>query len=163
MDWDAIGAIGEVVGAAGVIFSLIYLGTQIRSSTRQAKADAIYNLQKAQADVMDSFSSRPDIARIFAKLEGSQPLEDHENIQVDFIVARVTGIFAAAQASADNGIMDPQYLDDAASALGIFATRFHLAERMWRYLKRAHGSVKDGQTFNVLRPAAEPRTTVTRV
>ena len=27
MDWDAIGAIGEVVGAAGVIFSLIYLGT----------------------------------------------------------------------------------------------------------------------------------------
>jgi hypothetical protein len=163
MDWDAIGAIGEVVGAAGVIFSLIYLGTQIRSSTRQANADAIYNFQKAQADVMDSFSSQPDIARLFAKLEGSQPLEDHENIQIDFIVARVTGIFAAAQASADNGIIGPQYLDDAASALGIFATRFHLADRMWRYLKRAHGSVKDGRTFNVLRSASEPTTSASGV
>ncbi len=40
MNWEAIGAIAEAVGAAGVIASLVYLGTQIRSNTRAAKATA---------------------------------------------------------------------------------------------------------------------------
>lgn len=35
MNWEAVGAIGEVIGAIGVILSLVYLGTQIRHSARQ--------------------------------------------------------------------------------------------------------------------------------
>ena len=34
MNWDAIGAIGEVVGALAVFISLLYLALQIRSSRR---------------------------------------------------------------------------------------------------------------------------------
>ena len=33
MDWEAIGAIGEVLGAAGVLATLVYLATQIRQNT----------------------------------------------------------------------------------------------------------------------------------
>ena len=33
MNWEAAGAIGELVGAAGVIASLIYVGYQIRQNT----------------------------------------------------------------------------------------------------------------------------------
>ncbi|MEN8182124.1 MAG: hypothetical protein ABFS46_06270 [Myxococcota bacterium] len=40
MNWEAIGAIAEAVGAAGVIASLVYLGVQIRSNTRAAKVAA---------------------------------------------------------------------------------------------------------------------------
>jgi hypothetical protein len=35
MNWDAIGAIAELLGAAGVIASLVYLATQIRHSQEQ--------------------------------------------------------------------------------------------------------------------------------
>ncbi len=35
MNWDAIGAIAELLGAVGVIASLIYLATQIRQSRDQ--------------------------------------------------------------------------------------------------------------------------------
>ena len=35
MNWEALGAIGELIGALGVIISLVYLGTQIRFSGRQ--------------------------------------------------------------------------------------------------------------------------------
>ena len=35
MNWDAIGAIGEMVGAIGVILTLAYLGYQIRQNTTQ--------------------------------------------------------------------------------------------------------------------------------
>lgn len=35
MNWDAIGAIAELLGAIGVIVSLVYLATQIRQSREQ--------------------------------------------------------------------------------------------------------------------------------
>ncbi|MCK5447429.1 MAG: hypothetical protein KAJ43_04760 [Gemmatimonadetes bacterium] len=37
MNWDALGAIGEIVGAAGVILSLLYLASQVRSNSRQLR------------------------------------------------------------------------------------------------------------------------------
>ncbi len=38
MNWDAIGAIAELLGAVGVIASLVYLATQIRGSREATKA-----------------------------------------------------------------------------------------------------------------------------
>jgi hypothetical protein len=37
MNWDAIGAIAETLGAVGVIASLVYLATQIRHSREQMR------------------------------------------------------------------------------------------------------------------------------
>jgi len=37
MNWDALGAVGEIVGAAGVIVSLLYLATQVRNNSRQLR------------------------------------------------------------------------------------------------------------------------------
>jgi hypothetical protein len=37
MNWDALGAIGEIVGAAGVIMSLLYLASQVRNNSRQLR------------------------------------------------------------------------------------------------------------------------------
>ena len=37
MNWDAIGAVGDLVGGIGVIISLIYLATQIRSAERMIR------------------------------------------------------------------------------------------------------------------------------
>jgi hypothetical protein len=34
MNWDAIGAIGEILGALVVLLTLIYLATQVRQSNR---------------------------------------------------------------------------------------------------------------------------------
>lgn len=69
-----------MIGAAGVIFSLIYLSLQIRSSTKQASADAIYNSQQAQADIVGTFGDTEN-AKLFAKLEKGEPLEAYENVQ----------------------------------------------------------------------------------
>ena len=38
INWDAVGAIGEVVGAFGVIATLIYLAMQIRQNTQVTRA-----------------------------------------------------------------------------------------------------------------------------
>ena len=37
INWDAVGAIGEIVGAAAVVITLLYLSVQLRQNTRTAK------------------------------------------------------------------------------------------------------------------------------
>jgi hypothetical protein len=37
MSWDAIGALGEVVGAAAVVITLVYLAIQTRQNTRAVR------------------------------------------------------------------------------------------------------------------------------
>ena len=44
MNWDAIGSVAELMGAAGVIASLSYLAVQIRQSTRTERARAFQDL-----------------------------------------------------------------------------------------------------------------------
>ena len=40
MDWEAIGAIGEMVGAAGVLLTLVYLAVQVRQNSIQLAANS---------------------------------------------------------------------------------------------------------------------------
>ena len=40
VNWEAVGAIGEIIGATGVIASLIYLAIQLRHNTRQMEFNA---------------------------------------------------------------------------------------------------------------------------
>ena len=44
MDWNALGAIGEVGGAIGVIATLLYLSLQIRGSTKATESQVHVNL-----------------------------------------------------------------------------------------------------------------------
>jgi hypothetical protein len=37
VNWEALGTIAQLVGAAGVILSLVYVGTEIRQNTRQVE------------------------------------------------------------------------------------------------------------------------------
>ena len=40
MNWDAVEAIGEIVGALAVFLTLIYLALQIRQNTKAVQASA---------------------------------------------------------------------------------------------------------------------------
>ena len=44
MNWEAIGAIGEILGAAGVIGTLAYLAVQIRRNTNTIRAQAFHSV-----------------------------------------------------------------------------------------------------------------------
>jgi len=90
MNWDALGALAELVGAVGVIVSLFYVASQIRrnsgaleASTNQAIADATQQrlLVPAQS---------PELAAAFAKgLSDTSSLSPGERVQLDFL-ARAT-------------------------------------------------------------------------
>ena len=56
MNWEAIGAIGEILGAAGVIVSVTYLAIQIRQNTRGIEVAARQTRGDAARDVLRPLS-----------------------------------------------------------------------------------------------------------
>ena len=46
MNWEAVSAIGEIAGAAGVIVTLGYLSIQIRQNTKASRITAVQTAKK---------------------------------------------------------------------------------------------------------------------
>jgi hypothetical protein len=44
LSWEAAGAIGEIIGAAAVVVSLVYLASQIRTQNREARAASVHQV-----------------------------------------------------------------------------------------------------------------------
>ena len=65
MNWEAIGTTAEVVGAIGVIFSLIYLAIQVRQSTKQEEFDSLNAAIKLFLNNVDRSTQTKESSEIF--------------------------------------------------------------------------------------------------
>ena len=63
MNWDAIGAIGEIVGALAVVVTLGYLAVQVRQNSQAVKNSAAQSLLSEANESLRVASSHPDTAR----------------------------------------------------------------------------------------------------
>ena len=66
MNWEAVGAIGEVLGALGVIATLGYLAVQIRLNTISTRTSSYQAVVSSTADWTRSVGLDADAARIVA-------------------------------------------------------------------------------------------------
>lgn len=57
MNWDAIGAIGEIIGALAVVISLAYLASQIRIQNQESRMSAVHEILAGFRDGIQVFSS----------------------------------------------------------------------------------------------------------
>ncbi len=78
MNWEALGSVGEIVGAIGVIASLIYLAAQIRQNTRSLRAGTYESLAQATASSNVLLISDPEIARIVEMGLGNESLSPED-------------------------------------------------------------------------------------
>lgn len=79
MNWDAIGAIAEAVGAVGVIASLIYLALQVRASTRASAVEAKLASSRMYTDFLVMLVQKPELNDVL--LRGRKDIEalEHED------------------------------------------------------------------------------------
>ena len=65
MTWEAAGAIGEVVGGAAVVATLVYLAAQIRQNTRSVRSAIFHNVTKSFNEQVTELFRDPELARIY--------------------------------------------------------------------------------------------------
>lgn len=79
MNWEALGAIGEMIAAGGVIFSLVYLAVQIRNQSKESRLTAINALTAQWADLIRGFGESADSTAIW--LRGLQSFDDLDSVE----------------------------------------------------------------------------------
>jgi hypothetical protein len=90
VNWEALGAIAELVGSVAVVATIAYLIVQIRQNTKFAKIDAAQQLRAGMNDVLRGISDNTDALRTYEKaLTEPQNLERTEKIRFDLIVLQM--------------------------------------------------------------------------
>ena len=87
--WDAIGAIGEVLGALGVMATLVYLSIQTKQTGRMVRAQTTHQMSESIREVMLAFTDREFSEAIMGIDDNPQP---HEELMT------VGWVFAATRA-----------------------------------------------------------------
>ena len=64
MNWNAVGAVGEIIGATAVLLSLLYLGFQIRQNTRTLKPSSYQAAIASMSESSNIIASNEQSARI---------------------------------------------------------------------------------------------------
>jgi hypothetical protein len=67
MNWEAVGAVGEIIGAVAVIVSIIYLALQVRQNTGALRSSATNSASEGAAALYQTLCRDPDLAMIFVR------------------------------------------------------------------------------------------------
>ncbi len=82
MNWDAIGAIGEITGGIGVVVSLIFVGIQVRKNTIALKDANSERAVERTINFNHLIASDSTVAQIWFKgLRSSDQLDEIERVQ----------------------------------------------------------------------------------
>ena len=91
MNWEAIGAIGEIVGGVGVIISLLYLATQIRRDTRAKRAATIHEQSQDASVFLNTVATNTELADVFFR--GTQDFNCLKGSELPRFSALLTSLF----------------------------------------------------------------------
>jgi len=89
MDWTAIGAIGELIGAVAVVASLIYVGRQVRHASLVASVEGIDQMKAKATDFALTIAADAQLAELVvqAQVHGTRrdDLDNAERARLGYI------------------------------------------------------------------------------
>jgi hypothetical protein len=136
MNWDAIGAIGEIVGASGVVISLFYLGMQIRGQNRETRLAAMHEINSAFRESYSAFNDG-EIADIFVRGNADfQSLTDVEKVRVFATVNPLLKVLEEAFWQHKQGRLDEELWYPMARQFSFFLSAGSL-QQAWKQ-RRSH-------------------------
>ena len=111
MNWEAIGAVGELAGGLVVIASLLYLAQQVRIGRKQQRVDAFERLIHMSSDIRRDVTNNPQLAMVISKAIQGESLDHAEMLQLQLHVEKWPNlIHAAYQYWRSGAIDDPEWV-----------------------------------------------------
>lgn len=86
MDWDAIGALGEIIGAGAVVVSVVYLALQIRAQNVESRLSATRDLASKRAEPLKLLVGNDDAITVWLKaIRDYESLQGHERMKASLM------------------------------------------------------------------------------
>jgi hypothetical protein len=147
-NWDAIGAAGEVLGAAAVVITLVYLARQLSHTQTSSQLDASERLMRGFDEINRIIVTDAKLREVLVK-EGE--LSPAEGLQLYQFAVLYCNIWVSAQAAHDSGQIPSTLYEDAARDVQIELERWpKLREPIALWLER-YPRVSDAAIFLPLR------------
>ena len=93
MDWGAIAAVGEILGAVAVVVTLLYLAKQIRQSSKAVEVTALRDSTDHWNHWSELVASSPGLAEIVARgnrsYDAARVIEVISSVRVNNIRKRI--------------------------------------------------------------------------
>lgn len=129
INWDALGAVGEMLGSFLVLVTLVYLAIQTRSISKQSQAEARYAFVEAMAQVNMVIAQSKKTASVWRRGLGSiQELTEDERMQFFMLVGQCSNLWSVMyQLHEDKLLPKEQWIvvrNDIASILGSDGGRY---------------------------------------
>ena len=107
MNWEAVGAIGEVVGGLGVIVTLIYLSLQVRASTVASRVESKLAASQMYGDFIGKLIENPEINDVFVRgRKDFGSLEPEDNHRFSNMALQSFSLFSAGYFQYSHGTLN---------------------------------------------------------
>ncbi len=143
MDWNAVGAVGEVGGAIGVIVTLIYLAGQLRQNTKALRSStyATYN-----ASALSWADSTMQYAKELAEIKVDN-LSPAEAILLDGIAFKAWTVMQSNFLHHRAGAMDSDVFEALTEASVNTVANNELLRIKWADAQQFYGVTPDFKAF----------------
>ena len=138
MNWEAIGAVGEVVGAIGVILTLGYLAVQIRQNTAMMTAQTVQASIDATQRVL---LFRAEHAEVRAVLRKARSDEDLNRDEFELLTAYLQASFMNFQARLQHntrGVFDAS-VNESYEKILVDYLEAPYVQRWWSFARALYG------------------------
>ena len=106
------GNLSEIVGALGVVASVIYLAHEVRKQTREARLEASRDIASDFIDTLRSVTENPDLAGVLLKgVRNYDALEGEERLRVNYYFAALFRIAEQQHLHTTHGTLDSMYFE----------------------------------------------------
>ena len=147
MNWDAIGASGEIGGAIAVLLTLLYLATQIRQTNQMSRFNTTREVMGQFDDLNRLYATDPSIRAVLLKEDARSRQEDE---QLYTFTLMYCNAWATAQIAFDQGQIYKPLFDSVLKDVEVEINRWpSIREPIDRWLSN-YPDMKSYEIFGVL-------------
>ncbi len=136
MNWEAAATMAEIVGAGGVIASLIYVAIQIRQSTKVSRAEMTKDLYLASRTAIMDIASNDVLARISTEI---RQFENEDLMRRNMFYQSFFRLYELQYNLNNQGLLDADIARSYALIIQMWARTIYFAD----YWKRHRGEFNE--------------------
>ena len=135
MNWEAIGVLAEVIGAAAVVISVVYLAVQIRHQTEQSRLAATREVAAQWNDILNHAIEDDTFIDVYLRgVQDYESLPNTERLRVAFIFQRMMRLLEQQYLHIEKGQIEPVIFESMNRALYEWLT-FPGTQKWWELSK----------------------------